>query len=395
MIPPPSRAVHFVQDVLAPAISKGGGTIPFHLFMDLALYDEHHGYYSRPSVKIGSGGDFITAPAISSIFSEIILLEWIHLWQWMGRPQRFTVLELGGGNGQFAHDVWLAARHFPDFQQALSWVMLERGDRTLQQRHLSDMAEVGRCRWIDALEQMLPDGVTGVIFSNEVMDALPVHWLEMTAEGWCEIGVSVDDDGGLCTKLIPLQPPLTNDYLIDHLGADWSPGMRTEVGLVGQQMMHTMGTVLRQGICMTFDYGYPAHEYYSAAFPYGTLTGFFQHQKIENPLEYPGQMDLTAHVDFTALARAGQRAGLETLGFTTQGWYLISLGILDRLEQAQQAQRLAGSDHEQLTQAVKRLVMPNAMGERFKVLLQGRGVAAEALAGLQMNNQKKRLHIGM
>ncbi|MBF0159518.1 MAG: SAM-dependent methyltransferase [Magnetococcales bacterium] len=384
----------FITDVLAPVIHRHGGAIPFSLFMDRALYGEG-GYYSCPGIKVGRQGDFVTAPAISSLFAELLLLEWVHLWQEMGRPPLFTVLEIGGGDGQFAHDLWLSSEKFPDFHQALDWIMLERGDCSRQRAVLHDRVAAGRCRWIDSLQQLAQQSIEGVIFSNELFDALPVHWLEMTADGLRERGVALDASGAIQSILMPLQPPLTKDYFSDADITLW-PGRRTEVGLAGQQLMTDMGALLRRGICITFDYGYPAHEYYSDAFPAGTLTGFFRHQKIEDPLQYPGQMDLTAHVDFTALARAGERAGLETVGFTTQGWYLIGLGILERLEQACQAFGQDDEGHrqrQQLTEAVKRLVMPGAMGERFKVLVQGRGIAAETLAGFRMNNQKKRLRL--
>ncbi|MEO5364310.1 MAG: SAM-dependent methyltransferase [Magnetococcus sp. DMHC-8] len=379
-----------LQSILRQAIAQAGGLLPFVRFMDLALYHPRHGYYMTGRSRLGRTGDFVTAPEMTSLFGELLTLQWIEIWQQLDQPARFQVVEAGAGSGKLAVDILRTARRFPAFQEALAYGVLEISPdfRALQRRTL---AEAGfapdRIDWYDTLADLAEGGVEGVLFSNELLDALPVHWLEMTAAGLRELGVALDG-AGLTTGLMPVAPPLGADHFT-RLGLTLPVGMRTEVGLAASDWMAQAARCLRRGVIVTIDYGYTQAEYYGPALPQGTLTGFYRHQQVADPLQHPGEMDLTAHVNFTAVAQAGEAQGLTTLGYTTQAWFLMGLGILQRLE------RLAGAwpaaEQQRLQQTVMRLIMPQGMGERFKVLAQGRGLTASLLSGFSLHNPVARL----
>jgi SAM-dependent MidA family methyltransferase len=378
-------------------VRDAGGVVPFHRFMEWALYHPQQGYYMGSRARIGRSGDFVTAPEMSSLFGELLTLEWISVWQQMGSPDRFTVVEIGGGNGRLMADAWCTARKFPRFLQALEWIACERSpDFVSRQRQALDASgnrEVN-CRWVDGIDALADDSIVGILFSNELFDALPVHWLEVTAGGVRELGVALEDGNWRRVWLdLPLPAGLA-PWVAAH-GSRLEVGTQAEVGLAGEALMQQLGRKLRYGIVMTIDYGYPDGELYAVARTAGTLVGFRTHQQVNDPLEFPAAMDLTAHVDFTALARAGESVGLHSLGFTTQGWYLLGLGILQRMGQITAGVDQATADGTQsvtlLRQTVMRLILPEAMGERFKVLVQGRGMDTVALAGFSLDNRMDRL----
>ncbi|MEO5339815.1 MAG: SAM-dependent methyltransferase [Magnetococcus sp. MYC-9] len=292
----------------------------------------------------------------------------------MGQPARFQVVEAGAGSGKLAADVCRTARRFPAFQEALRYTLLEISPdfHTLQQHTLAEAGiDAQILRWRNSPTELAAEGIEGVLLSNEFFDALPVHWLEMTADGLREIGVALEENR-LTQRLLPLSPPMESDYFARR-GLELPIGMRTEVGLAACDWMAEAARHLKRGVILSIDYGYTQEAYYhSGALPQGTLCGFYQHRQIHDPLLHPGEMDLTAHVNFTALAQAGQENGLTTLGYTTQAWFLLGLGLLQRLEQLLPTQN--EETQQRLRQSVQRLIMPQAMGDRFKVLAQGKGL---------------------
>ncbi|MBF0161708.1 MAG: SAM-dependent methyltransferase [Magnetococcales bacterium] len=380
-----------IQTILQDAIRQAGGLLPFHQFMQQALYHPEQGYYMSQRPRLGRAGDFVTAPEMTSLFGELLTLHCIEVWQRLGQPARFDVVEAGAGSGKLAADICRTARHFPAFQAVLTYTILEISP-TFQTRQRQTLAEAGlppeRLRWCTTLADLEEGGIEGVLLSNEFLDAFPVHWLEMTAEGLREIGVAWGT-GGLSSRLMPVTPPMTADYFT-RLNHPLPIGMRTEVGLAAAAWMGEAAQRLGRGMILSIDYGYTQQEYYSAALPQGTLCGFHQHQQITDPLQHPGEMDLTAHVNFTAIAQAGEAAGLTTLGYTTQAWFLMGLGILQRLEGI--AQQQGEEARQRLQPTVLRLIMPQGMGERFKVLAQGKGMDGEPpLAGFALRDARQRL----
>ncbi|MBF0294978.1 MAG: SAM-dependent methyltransferase [Magnetococcales bacterium] len=364
------------------------GIVPFWRVMELALYHPEHGYYMTGRQRIGREGDFVTAPELTSLFGELLTLQCIEVWELLGRPHPFAVIEMGGGSGRLAADFLATARRFVDFFQALAYRVVEISpDFRARQQELVHALGCGaeKISW----SATLPDHIeAGVILGNEFLDALPVHWVEMTPHGLMEVGLVPDGQGTFTTLLVAPQSPLAPDYF-DNLGIDLATGYRTEVGLAAARWMEGAGRALGRGVVLMIDYGWPASEYYAPHRTHGTLAGHRGHERVDDPLRFLGTMDLTAHVDFSAMARAGTSAGLTPLGFTTQAWFLMGLGILERLQRL--TGRLAPEQAESLRQAVMRLILPDAMGERFKVLAMGKGVLQGALSGFRLNDQWPRL----
>lgn len=381
-----------LRSILNQAITEAGGAIPFHHYMRLVLYHPQHGYYMADRPRLGRSGDFVTAPEMTSLFGELLTLQCIEIWQSIGSPTTFQIVEAGAGSGKLAMDLLRTARRFPDFYKALTYTILEVSP-TFQARQQHTLAEAGlsldAVRWLRDLSPLPEDSLEGIIVSNEFLDAFPVHWVEMSEVGLREMAVT-QGEKGLETVAIPIAPPLDPDYFA-ALGIDRPLATRTEIGLAAMAWMTMAARRLKRGVILSIDYGCPQQEYYGPGYPQGTLTGFYQHQQISDPLRYPGAMDLTAHVDFTALARAGEKGGLTTLGYTTQAWFLMGLGILQRLEILSKSQDSIA--YESLRQTVLRLIMPQGMGERFKVLAQGKGLPDTPLAGFSLNNNRQRLSL--
>ncbi len=379
-----------MKQILSELIKTSGGSIPFVEFMRQALYHPEKGYYRMVKKRLGPGGDFITAPEITSLFGELIALQMIELWQLMGSPEKFQLVEMGPGSGRLARDILATAKRFATFYDALSYELVEISEdfRTLQEESLRQAGVIDKARWHRNIESAAGiDGVVGAIFGNEFLDALPVHWLEQTGEGLVEVGVVLDENGGFATTARPLSPEVPDDYF-NSRGIELAEGTRTEVGLVGQEWMEQAAGLLRQGIILMIDYGHPQKEYYAPQRINGTLAGHMGHVRIDDPLANPGEMDLTAHVDFSAILQAGKRGGLELLGYTTQGWFLLGLGILERLEMLSKMEGVRMSD---LKESVMRLTLPEGMGETFKVLALGRAMGECKLSGFRLNEQSKRL----
>ncbi|MBF0214989.1 MAG: SAM-dependent methyltransferase [Magnetococcales bacterium] len=377
-----------MMTLLRQEILKHGGVISFHRFMALALYHPEHGYYMSGRVRVGQGGDFVTAPELTSLFGELLTLQCIEIWQRLGAPDRFEVVEMGGGSGRLALDLLTTARRFPDFFAALALRMVETSpDFTQRQQHRLHEAGFGpdRVTWLTQLPARVEQGV---ILGNEFLDALPVHCVERTAEGWRELGVGLAEGGRLETVPMPAGVSFVAARGLPP-EAELPLGYRAEIGVDAGNWMAALGQVLGRGVVLMIDYGEVGRDHFSPRRAAGTLVGHRNGERIDDPLSWPGEMDLTAHVDFSAMARAGVEGGLEVLGLTTQGWFLMGLGILERVEML--SRRLEPAAVEGLRQVIMRLLLPDEMGERFKVLAMGRGVDAGVLSGFRLNDQRHRL----
>jgi SAM-dependent MidA family methyltransferase len=312
-------------------------------------------YYASPRNPIGLDGDFYTSPDLDSIFGQLLARQFT---QWAAEFESFTVVELGAGKGLLARDI-LARRRFP-------YMILERSPvmRARQQEHLKDYD----VRWIEEL----PRGITGCIFSNEFFDAMPVHRIVRRAGVLKEIYVTEDfretegEPGPAVEALREAQAPLQE-------------GQCTEVNIEARQWIRRIAASLSRGYHLAIDYGYLRDEFYKQ--PRGTLMCYWNHQAVEDPYVRIGEQDITAHVNFSDLIDEGTEASLETVRFTTQMDYLVGLGIIDEIEKLATAGDAASV---QRLVKIKRLILPETMGERFKVLVQrcSRG-AKEAVNELQ------------
>ncbi|MDR9455604.1 MAG: SAM-dependent methyltransferase [Spiribacter sp.] len=367
------------------AIAMAGGTLDFAEYMALALYAPGLGYYSAGQQRFGAEGDFTTAPLMSDLFARTLAREVERINAACGGD---TVLEFGAGTGQMAADILaeLEARHaLPERYLILevSADLRAQQAETLQSR-VPALAD--RVSWLDRLPST---PIRGVILANEVMDALPVQRFHRAETGVEALGVGHDEAGALCWRTMPADSALAEavaaieseigDTLPSGYASEWCPGLAPWV--------NALSALIEAGAALLVDYGYPRREYYHAQRQTGTLLCHYRHRAHDDPFYWPGLQDITASVDFTLAARAGQQAGLEVLGFTTQGNFLTGAGLPQLLEET-----AAGDPNRaaELAQQAKPLLFPDEMGERFKVLALGRALD-EPLAGFSFTDHRQRL----
>jgi SAM-dependent MidA family methyltransferase len=365
------------------------GRITFAEYMDLALYHPEYGYYSSNAVKIGfKDGDFFTSPSLGTDFGELLAAQFVQMWEILGRPVPFSVVEMGAGQGILAlHILTYLHLHHPDLFEALEYVIVEKspGLRQEQQQCLQNFP----VRWCN-LADIPTDAITGCFFSNELVDALPVHQFILEAGEVQEVYVTTGDEGDTLFGEVTgeVSTPRLKEYF-NLVGIDLAPtvyedGYRSEINLAALDWLSIVADRLQRGYVLTIDYGYPAHRYYNPRRSQGTLQCYYQHRYHNNPYINIGQQDITAHVDFTALDRWGEQCGLENLGFIQQGLFLMALGLGDRIA-AISDQKLPLAQLLQRRAALHQLIDPTELGG-FGVLVQSKGLhkveSSQPLKGL-------------
>jgi SAM-dependent MidA family methyltransferase len=328
--------------------------------MELALYTPGLGYYSGGARKFGAAGDFVTAPEISPLFGRVLACQLTEVLDQCGG----TILELGAGTGKLAAQILgelqQLGRRAPYSILEVSGELRQRQQETLEQAGLA-----GTVTWLDTL----PETFTGVIFSNEVLDALPVHLIHWTEHGPQERGVIWQED-----QLQWQDQPIADALLLKRAVAlDLPPGYVSEISLAAPALVKELGRCLQAGMLMFVDYGYGRSEYYHPQRHMGTLRAHYRHRALDDPFHLPGLTDLSAHVDFTAVAEAGLEAGLTLLGYTSQAHFLINGGITALLAETP-VEPVAR--YLPLSTGVQKLLSPVEMGELFKVMELGKGVSA-------------------
>lgn len=345
------------------AITANSGSIPFREFMHMALYEPGLGYYVAGLRKIGKEGDFITAPEISPLFSQCLANQCAQALAELGGGD---ILELGAGSGVMAADMLLRLEALDCLPQRyqildLSPELRDRQRQTLQAKvpHLLERVE-----WLNTLPTK---PIRGVIVGNEVLDAMPVELFTLVAGERVIRHVEILEDG---FGLVTVDGTYTSEY---------NPAL--------PGWMRSMADLLEAGALLLIDYGYEQKDYYHPERTQGTLICHYQHRVHDNPLLYPGLQDITASVDFTAVAEAGVDAGLELAGYTTQAAFLASSGLEELFMQALQTTPAA---QYKLAQQVRTLSLPSEMGDRFKVIALCKGFTSE-LVGFRLANQRHRL----
>lgn len=370
--------------------------ITFAEYMDLALYHPQHGYYAAAPTKIGPTGDFITSPHLGSDFGELLATQFVQCWEILNRPDRFTLVEMGAGQGLLARDIlqWLH-QHHPELVAHLDYIIIERAAALMaeQKLRLQTLTEQGMNISWQTLAELPLNSITGCFFSNELVDALPVHQVVMQTGQLYEIYVALSEDEPttqpFTERVDQLSTPAIAHYFervgIDLTDRRYPDGYRTEVNLAALDWLTQVAERLRQGYVFTIDYGYTSERYYNPMRSTGTLQCYYRHHYHSNPYIHVGQQDITAHVDFTALQKQGEQCGLKTVGFTKQALFLMSLGLGDRIATVAQSQITDLTRMNEILRrrdALQALIDPTGMGG-FGVLIQSKGVERnETLDGL-------------
>ncbi|MDX2239634.1 MAG: class I SAM-dependent methyltransferase [Leptolyngbyaceae cyanobacterium bins.302] len=371
--------------------------ITFADYMDLALYHPQYGYYASAPTKIGASGDFFTSPHLGSDFGELLAKQFVQMGQLLQPIDRFTVIEMGAGQGLLARDILTDLQaHHPEFVTQLDYIIVERSPALIaeQRQCLQPLLDQGiRISW-RTLEALASDSITGCIFSNELIDALPVHQVVVREGQLQEIYVTMpegDRTESLFTETTAdLSTPRLAEYFnivgIDLTSPRYPDGYRTEVNLAALDWISHVASKLQRGYVVTIDYGYSSDRYYNPMRSTGTLQCYYRHRYHSNPYIYIGQQDITAHVDFTALQKHGEQCGLHTVGFTKQGLFLMSLGLGDRMAAISQSQVTDLTSMNEVLRrrdALQTLINPVGLGN-FGVLIQSKGVERnETLDGLR------------
>ncbi|MDR2112901.1 MAG: SAM-dependent methyltransferase [Candidatus Accumulibacter sp.] len=394
-LPPPEADARLASDALLARlrgeISGAGGWIAFHRFMEMALYTPGLGYYSGGARNFGAAGDFVTAPELTPIFARTLAAQAQQILA-LAAPR---IIEAGAGSGRLAADLLLELERrgsLPDSYRILelSGELRERQRQTLAERAPRLLPRVG---WLDRL----PTRFEGLVLANELLDALPVHLLRWGDEetpgaifergvAWRagpEGGTEGEAEGALAWEDRPAQ-----GRVLEHaqrIADEYRPpaGYVSEINLAAADWTAAWGGILARGALLLIDYGFPRHEFYHPQRDSGTLMCHYRHHAHDDPFFLPGLQDITAHIDFTAIAESGYDAGLDLLGYTTQAAFLLNNGVTEILARTP---REDTRRYLPQAQAVQKLVSPAEMGELFKVMALGKGIA-ETLDGFSTGDR--------
>jgi len=354
------------------------GPITFRQYMALCLYHPAYGYYLRGPASTGMLGDYFTSSDLHPIFARLLARQAAEMWELLGRPAPFTWVEMGAGRGFFARDFLQWAGN-TDFGAALNYVAVEPGAEArlrLMNRVCGEEVKTP-FRVLANLEELAP--ITGCFFSNELVDAFPVAIVTRSGGRLKEIYVTVDGST-LREKLGPMSDTAVAAYVARYAHG-LEEGHRMEENLTVAEWIRSVAEKLVRGFVLTIDYGDLAARLYTADRPRGTLMAYRGHVATEDFFSAPGEQDLTAHVNFSALINAGEDAGLKLNGFTTQERFLLALGERNQFADLYDPGQ---SELERLDARLKlkRMILPGGMGTVFKVLIQHKGITMPKLIGL-------------
>ena len=369
------------------------GPIPFSRYMELCLYEPELGYYSRAREQFGKAGDFYTSSDVHAVFGRLLARQFEEMWQALDSPARIDLIELGPGRGLFARDVldW-SDKQFPEFSRALRYALVEQSAhlRTKLQERLREHAAGGRCEIFDSLESSVSRASDHlIVFANEFFDALPVEVIDH--RGAVRVGF---ENGRFIETFVAASA--AEDEFLDRYGVHPEDGERVEAPLASLTWMDRIAAAFqnRCGFLVVIDYGYTREEQLAGRYR-DTIMSYRQHTVSASPYEAPGEQDITAHVNFTALRARGVERGLAPLALVTQSQFLIGIGEETQFADAFQgsparaAFALAGvedcrlpQEHTKVALQLKHLIAPTGMGETFQVLVMSRDVGEKRATGL-------------
>ena len=381
-LPEPTPEEHalsqLLTDLIRVEIVRADGAIPFARFMELALYAPELGYYSAAKHKFGAAGDFVTAPELGPVFAQCVARQCAQI---LGELRGGEILEAGAGSGAFAVQLLLELERLGKLPERYLILEISSALRARQQTLFTDKAShlLERVQWLDNLP---PAGFRGIVFGNELLDALPVERFRVHADSIASLAVGWEENRFVWREL-PASEPVGKR--IAPLGLP--EGYESEIGFAAEGWVRSVADILEQGVLLLVDYGFPRGEFYHPQRNAGTLMCHYRHRAHADPLILAGLQDITAHVDFSAVAAAGVESGLSLLGYASQALFLIGCG-LDEVA----AQATSGDARAQLalTNEIKKLTLPHEMGELFKVIALGRGIDTP-LTGFRMQDRRDRL----
>ncbi|MFT5133233.1 MAG: SAM-dependent MidA family methyltransferase [Gammaproteobacteria bacterium] len=373
-----------LQEVIRDQIKDNEGHISFSRFMQMALYEPGLGYYSAGAIKFGESGDFTTAPEISPLFSICLARQCAEVMNELDQPM---ILELGAGTGVLASDLLKELQNLNSLP--IKYYILEPGADLRQRQQDLLLARIpelmSKVCWLDALPE---DGFEGLILANEVLDAMPVQRFRLGKKKIEELHVEWKEDGfawGRYDANDELTQKIEN--IIQDSTTSFDDGYTSEINGNLPAWIKSMSDCLRRGVMLFVDYGYSRHEYYHEQRSQGTLICHYRHRAQSDPFLYVGLQDISASVDFTAVAEAAVSAKLSVSGFTTQAYFLMACGleqIMHERKDMSQIQQL------EFSRQIKLLTLPGEMGERFKVIALSRDIETE-LAGFSLIDHRRRL----
>jgi SAM-dependent MidA family methyltransferase len=355
------------------------GPIPFSRYMALCLYEPELGYYSRAREQFGKAGDFYTSSDVDAVFGRLLARQFEEMWCAMDSPARVDLIELGPGRGLFARDVrYWSAKQFPGFSRALHYSLVEQSEhlRVKLQERLQEHIAHGRCEVFDSLESSLSAaGENILVFANEFFDALPVEVIDR--RGAVRVGY---EKGRFVETFVAASA--TEEEFLDRYSVHPEQGERVEAPLLSMRWMDRIASAFkgRRGFLILVDYGYTREEQLAGRHRH-TIMSYRQHTASPSPYEAPGEQDITAHVNFTALRARGVDSGLEPLALATQSQFLIGIGEESEFADAFQDCQLP-QERAKVALQLKHLISPAGMGETFQVLVMSHNVAGERTNGL-------------
>jgi SAM-dependent MidA family methyltransferase len=369
-----------VSQVLHQIISddiREKGPLTFARFMEICLYYPQYGYYSSGRACRGREGDYYTSPTVHPIFGALLGKQMAQMWRALGAGA-FEIVEMGGGEGYLCLDIldYLQGNE-PQFYDLLRYRMVEISPVYIEKQRGLLSPHRAKITW-DSVADVGAMEVEGCFFSNELVDAFPVHRVVMEEGELKEIYVDVDNGEFQEARNNPSTPEL--EVYFKHAGITLIEGQRAEVNLEAFRWLHEVSQGLKRGFVITVDYGYPAQELFSPHRREGTFMCYRGHRVLSDPYSHLGLQDMTSHVDFTSLINCGEGCGLKLTGVVPQYRFLLALGILEEAARVGEGKGSWETMNERLT--LKNLMLPGGMGETFKVLIQHKGIERPQLYGL-------------
>jgi SAM-dependent MidA family methyltransferase len=370
-----------LRALLGEAIRKEG-RISFAQFMQLVLYHPLHGYYNSGREIIGPEGDYFTSPGVHPVFGKLLARQLNQMWEILGRPSPFLLIEMGAGKGLLCADILSQSRDlFPEFFDNLRYLLDDQSSVMREKQKALLAGFLPRVAWTVG-EDLFEDekGCTGCVLSNELIDSFPVHLVQQSGGKLQEVFVTLQG-GSLGETLSDPSSPALSEYL-DRYGTPLAEGQRVEINLQALAWLEKASRALERGFILTIDYGFEAEALYAPSRREGTLLAYYRHGAFPDPYRRLGFQDLTAHVNFSALIRKGGELGLEKIGFTDQYKFLLALGLLQEMEDFEKKSALyPPAEFLKRKLAMKRFLLPGGMGTLFKVLAQGKAAGSPDLLG--------------